>query len=172
MSPADDVPARIRWAVDLLDPAPTDHVLEIGCGPGVAALVVAERLTSGRILAIDRSATAVERTAARGRDHVTAGRLVVRRAAATDLAGEGLTFDKAFAINVNLFWTSTAESELAVLRAALGGGGSLVLVYETPAGRATEIADRVATVLVAQGFASTKHQHPDASLVAIVARPD
>ena len=28
------IPARIRWAVDILDPQPADQVLEIGCGPG------------------------------------------------------------------------------------------------------------------------------------------
>jgi protein-L-isoaspartate O-methyltransferase len=52
------VPERITWAVEQLDLAPTHRVLEFGCGPGVAAALVAERVTEGSLLAIDRSATA------------------------------------------------------------------------------------------------------------------
>ena len=56
------VPARIAWAVELLDLRPDDRVLEFGCGPGVAAGLVADRLSVvGRIVAVDRSATAVAR---------------------------------------------------------------------------------------------------------------
>lgn len=58
----------------MLDPGSADQVLEIGCGPGVAAAVVCERLTTGRLLAVDRSAVAARRTA----EHVAGGRLEVR----------------------------------------------------------------------------------------------
>jgi SAM-dependent methyltransferase len=45
--------------VDALPLEPHFRVLEIGCGPGAAARAVAERLTTGHVLAIDRSPTAV-----------------------------------------------------------------------------------------------------------------
>ena len=32
----EQVPERIRWAVRTMAPGPDDHLLEIGCGPGVA----------------------------------------------------------------------------------------------------------------------------------------
>ena len=46
------IPERIRWTVERLDLAPTDHVLEIGCGPGHAVGLVAERLTTGTRITI------------------------------------------------------------------------------------------------------------------------
>ena len=171
MSRAEPVPTRVAWAVELLDPAPTDRVLEVGCGPGIGAVMVADRLTTGHVTAIDRSATAVERATHRGRAHIEARRLDVRRATLVDLDRAGRPFDKAFAVNVNLFWTSSAEAELAILRAVLGANGSLLLVYEAPGDRASEIAGRVSRTLAAQGFGPASRTGPEPSLVAIVATP-
>jgi trans-aconitate methyltransferase len=48
------IPPRIKWAVDLMDPQPSDSVLEIGCGPGPGAELICERLETGKLFAIDR----------------------------------------------------------------------------------------------------------------------
>jgi SAM-dependent methyltransferase len=129
------VPDRIGWAVDVVDPGPADRLLEFGCGPGVAAELVCARLTEGRLLAIDRSAVAVERTTRRNADHVRAGRLEVRECALADLRLPAGSLDQAFGVNVNVFWTGSAAGELAVLRAALRPGGRLSVLYGTgPAG--------------------------------------
>jgi len=39
----DDVPPGAAWAVGLFDPRPDEVVLEIGCGPGVATVLVCDR---------------------------------------------------------------------------------------------------------------------------------
>jgi trans-aconitate methyltransferase len=77
-------------------------VLEIGCGPGAAARAVAARLTTGHILAIDRSAAAVARARATGADLIAAGRLSVRQTRAEDLALESgeEPYDLVFAVRV------------------------------------------------------------------------
>jgi protein-L-isoaspartate O-methyltransferase len=55
------VPERVRWAVERLAVQPSDRVLEIGCGSGVAATMICERLVEGQMLAIDRSEVQIER---------------------------------------------------------------------------------------------------------------
>jgi hypothetical protein len=95
------VPARIEWAIQLLDLKPDDRVLEFGCGPGAAAALVAERLTSGQLTAIDRSATAIARAAARNAGHLASGRLVLEQVSLADFRTEQ-PFHKSFGVNVNV----------------------------------------------------------------------
>lgn len=90
--------ARLAAIVDALPIEPHSRVLEIGCGPGAAARAVAARLTTGHILAIDRSAKAVHQAAA----GVDGKRMSVRRVAVEDFVlepGEE-PFDLVFAVRV------------------------------------------------------------------------
>jgi len=78
------------------------RVLEIGCGPGAAARAVAQRIGDGHILAIDRSAKAIEQARAACRDEIAAGRMSVRQVVIEDFVlepGEA-PFDLAFAVRV------------------------------------------------------------------------
>jgi len=70
------VPERVRWAVVQLSPGPDEQLLEIGCGPGVAVVLICERLAGGRIVAIDRSATAISRATQRNAEHIAVSDLV------------------------------------------------------------------------------------------------
>jgi SAM-dependent methyltransferase len=149
------VPERLRWAVQVVDPQPAEEILEIGCGPGVAAALVCERLETGRLLAVDRSQVAVERTTRRNDAQVAAGRLTVRECTLAALAVPPGTFDKAFSVNVNLFWTSRPRRELAVLRRALRPGGILYVLYGAAGPTAAErVTSAVSAALRADGFRS------------------
>ncbi|WP_250003906.1 class I SAM-dependent methyltransferase [Actinoplanes sp. M2I2] len=93
---------RLRAIVHALPLRPHLRVLEIGCGPGVAARLVAARLDSGHILAIDRSAAAVAQARAGSAEEIAAGRLIVRQMAAEELVlslGED-PYDLVFAVRV------------------------------------------------------------------------
>ncbi|TKJ20809.1 class I SAM-dependent methyltransferase [Blastococcus sp. CCUG 61487] len=123
------VPARVRWAVDVLDPAPADRIVEIGGGPGVSAALICDRLTTGHLLAVDRSAVAVRRTTQRNAHHVASGRLDVVQCELDALDGPPDGFDAALTLDVNLFWVRDASRELVVLRRLLRPGGRLHVLY-------------------------------------------
>jgi ubiquinone/menaquinone biosynthesis C-methylase UbiE len=96
------VSERLR-KVDELGVRSGDRVLEIGCGHGVAATMVCERLGGGRLTAVDRSVRMIEAAATRNAVHVAAGRaeFLVGELEALDL-GER-RFDLVFAVRVGLF---------------------------------------------------------------------
>jgi cyclopropane fatty-acyl-phospholipid synthase-like methyltransferase len=97
--------SRLAAIVDALPLEPHLRVLEIGCGPGAAARAVAARLTTGHILAVDRSATAVAQAIAAGAAEIAAGRMSVRQATAEEFTlepGEE-PYDLVFAVRVGAF---------------------------------------------------------------------
>jgi SAM-dependent methyltransferase len=170
------IPARIRWAVQILAPAPDDRLLEIGCGPGVAVSLVCEHLAGGRIVAVDRSATAIARAARRNAACVAAGKAILHTAALSslrpaDLPGGLEGFDKVFAMNVNLFWVRSPARELALVRSLLRPGGALYLFYGygTPGRERPALPGALLDHLAEGGFAVEPRTGPDT--VGVVARP-
>ena len=93
---------RLRDAVAALPLAAGMRVLEIGCGPGAAARAVARSIAPGKVVAMDRSASAVDAARRAGAEEIRAGILEVRLGAVEDLLpvpGEP-PFDLAFAFRV------------------------------------------------------------------------
>jgi hypothetical protein len=120
---------------------------------------------------IDRSATAIERTRRRNPEHISSGRLTLETVDLRDFEARGRRFDKVFAVNVNVFWTTRATQELARVREAMAPGGTLFLFYETPsAGRAGEVATRIAEALRANGFTEPETLKPAPELLCCVSR--
>src|ERR671932_1469772 len=63
---------RNRWAVELLDVKPTDRVIELGCGPGVAIAALAARATRGLVVGVDHSQVMVSQARRRNRAAIRA----------------------------------------------------------------------------------------------------
>ena len=124
------IPARIRWAVDFMDVQPSDHILEIGCGPGAGAELICSRLETGKMFAIDRSESGVDRTKRRCARFIEAGRLTVRQIDLATLRVPVKRLHKVFAFNVNLFWVRDASAEVALLHERVLPGGSVFIFYE------------------------------------------
>lgn len=129
--PVQTIPARIRWAVDFMDVRAGDHILEVGCGPGAGAELICSRLETGKLFAIDRSESGVDRTKRRCQKYVDAGRLTVRQIDLATLRVPVKRLHKIFAFNVNLFWVREAPEEIALLHERLLPGGTVFLFYES-----------------------------------------
>lgn len=159
------VPPRVRWAVDLVDPRPDDQVLEIGGGTAASAGVVCARLGAGRLTAVERSAVAAARIRDGNREHVETGRLRVLECDLAALELPAASVDKAFCLNVNVFWTLSGQAELAVLARTLTPGGRLTLLWSgaptaTPASTA-RILEAVGRAVAAGPFSDiTVHDDP------------
>ena len=97
---------RLKAIVDALPLRAGLRVIEIGCGPGAAAREVAERVgASGHVLAVDRSAKAIDLLTESAAALISAGRLTPRRVNVEELElepGEE-RYDVAFAVRVGAF---------------------------------------------------------------------
>ena len=123
---------RLRRVVEELDVQPDERVLEIGCGHGVAATYVCERLDGGRLTAIDRSPKMIEAAERRNAEHVAAGRAEFLVGALEDLKLGERRFDKIFAVRVGLFHREPARAH-ALVKPWLAPGGSVTTVFDPPA---------------------------------------
>ncbi len=141
--------ARIARAVAALPLRPGMRVLEIGCGPGVAAREVLQRMEGVTVVAIDRSARSIALALRGSQKEIASGRLEFRTVAIEDFelkAGEP-RFDLAFALRVGaLDGRHPAAGRLARqrLREALDPGAFL-LVDDLPPVAARDLSPDSAT---------------------------
>jgi SAM-dependent methyltransferase len=171
MSPsALTVPARMAWAVNLLDVQPADQILEIGwtrrrC---LAGLWPPRRWTDHRhrpFRDIHRADSRAHRGPGQGRTSCD------RERDRAGFKGEWDQFDKAFAVNVNVFWTTAAAPECEVLGRVLRPGGLLRLVYaEDPSGRARDVGAEIMPKLERHGFGCDLTGQPTAGMVCVTGR--
>ncbi|MFN4359139.1 MAG: class I SAM-dependent methyltransferase [Hylemonella sp.] len=126
------MPDRIESFVASMDLQPTDRVLEIGCGHGVAATLVCKTLRTGRYVAVDRSPKMIAAAEKRNLPFVEAGvaRFVHASLEQLDLGGE--RFDKVFAMRVRLFHDQPEHARQLAQR-WLAANGVLFVEYDEPA---------------------------------------
>jgi SAM-dependent methyltransferase len=167
---------RLAWAVRVLDPAPSDRVLEVGCGHGVAATLVCERLDGGRLTAIDRSAKMIDMATRRNEEHVAAGRAVFETVSLEEADFGEERFDKVFGVHVAALWKS--DQALAAARECLAPGGALYVIDQAPGWRTAADAqastEKVVAALRRRGWRVDEpivEELGSAPIVCVVARP-
>ena len=165
------IPARIRWAVDIMDLQPNDHVLEIGCGPGAGAELICSRVSTGKVFAIDRSESGVDRTKRRCAQYVEAGRLTVRQIDLATLRVPVKRLTKVYAFNVNLFWVRDCADEIALLHERVLPGGAVYLFFEaTRPEQVPTIVEKASGALAQGGFRVSVVQRKAPAVVGIIGK--
>ena len=148
--------ARNRWAVRLLDVQPTDRVIELGCGPGVAIAALAARASQGLVVGVDHSPVMIRQARRRNRSAVRAGRVRLVHAPVERLSiGEG-PFDAALAVNTVGMWPDPT-ARLRELARLLRPGGRIALVSQprcpgATAATSAAAARELASQLTEAGF--------------------
>lgn len=147
---------RNRWAVNLLDVQPTDRVIELGCGPGVALAALASRAARGLVVGVDHSAVMLRQARRRNAAAIGAGRVRLIQAPVEHLQQADGPFDAALAVNTVGFW-SEPTVRLGELGRVLRPGGRIALVSQPrcPGATATTSAaagDELAAMLSGAGF--------------------
>jgi SAM-dependent methyltransferase len=99
---AERISKRLMQIVDALPLKEGMRILEIGCGPGVAAREICRRMERSYVLAIDRSEKAIRQAVDGSKNEIKSGRLFFRKVAIEDfeLDPKDKRFDLAFAVRV------------------------------------------------------------------------
>jgi ubiquinone/menaquinone biosynthesis C-methylase UbiE len=120
---------RNRWVAALLDVQPTDRVLEVGFGPGIAIAELARRATQGRVYGIDHSAVMVRQASQRNAAAIRAQRVELRHTSVDRLPAFDPPLDVILAVNSMGFWPDP-DLRLRELRGLLRPGGRIALVSQ------------------------------------------
>ena len=147
---------RNVWAVGLLGVEPTDRVLEIGFGPGIAIRELSRRATHGLVCGVDHSAVMVRQATRRNAEAVRAGRVVLRLGSAEHLPAFAELFDKVLAVNTMGMWREPDVGLQAVHRLMRPGGRIAIVSQPRGSGATAETTiaagREIAARLTAAGF--------------------
>jgi ubiquinone/menaquinone biosynthesis C-methylase UbiE len=122
---------RQRKIVNDLHIQPTDRVLEIGCGQGVAGTFVCEQLTTGSYVGVDRSEKMITAATRRNQRFIDEGKakFLLQELESLNLGTQ--QFDKIFAVRVRLFYSEPDRAK-AIIEKYLAPNGTIKIVYDTP----------------------------------------
>lgn len=147
---------RNIWAVGLLGVQPSDRVLEIGFGPGIAIRELSRRATHGLVCGVDHSAVMVQQATKRNAAAVRVGRVDLRLGSAEHLPAFAELFDKVLVVNNMGMWREPVE-RLEEIHRLMRPGGRITIVSQPrcpgATGETTVAAGReIAARLTAAGF--------------------
>jgi ubiquinone/menaquinone biosynthesis C-methylase UbiE len=120
---------RNEWAVGLLGVEPTDRVLEIGFGPGIAIRELNRRAPQGLVCGVDHAAVMVRQATRRNAAAVRTGRVELRLGAAEQMPAFTEAFDKVLVVN-NLSMWHAPDEPLKALSRLMRPGGRIALVSQ------------------------------------------
>jgi SAM-dependent methyltransferase len=147
---------RNRWVVSQLDVQPSDRILEVGFGPGIAIAALSGLTPSGVVFGVDHSDVMVRLARRRNAAAVRAGRVDLRLATVDALPDFGVPLDKIVAVNSMGFWPEPV-ARLKELHGLLRAGGTIAIASQPRCPSATaetssKAGREIETHLRAAGF--------------------
>jgi SAM-dependent methyltransferase len=136
---------RNRWVVSLLEVQPTDRVLEIGVGPGLAIAELSRRVgDQGHVYGIDHSEVMLRQATRHNASAIAAGRVSLSRDSVDQLPPSlGGPFDAILTVNSLGFWPAPTQ-RLQELRRRLRPGGHIAIASQPRCPGATASTSRTA----------------------------
>lgn len=119
-----------KWAIDLMDIQPTDYVLDIGCGGGMAVKLIAQITVEGFVAGVDYSNDMVQQARKRNAVSIQTGHVEIRQGNVTAISYDDEYFNKVVAVETFYFWPSPVAN-LREIRRVMKCGGLLALVMES-----------------------------------------
>jgi ubiquinone/menaquinone biosynthesis C-methylase UbiE len=115
-----------RIAIEALNIAPDDTVLELGFGPGRAVRDLSSIVPRGRVLGIDHSAAMLKQASRHNWRAIRDGHVRLQRGRFSSLPWAADTVDKILAVNVVYFFRADA-GEIREARRVLRPGGTMAI---------------------------------------------
>lgn len=156
---------RSRWTVALLDIEHRHHVLEIGCGPGLALAAIAARLEGGLAVGLDHSPLMIGHARNRLRAAIAAGKIELWLGDLAELDARTNRFDRILSVNVVQFLPDL-DATFARLFHNLAPSGRCATTFQPRLGKADRdmtlaMAERVERAMLGAGFEQLeRHELP------------
>jgi SAM-dependent methyltransferase len=144
----------------LLDIQPSDRVLEIGFGPGVAIGEIARLAVEGYVCGLDHSEVMVRQASRRNAQALRSGRVDLSLGSVESLPTFDEPFDKILAVNAIQFVADPVRC-LTDLRGLLFEGGRIAIAHQPRCPGATDETSalrgqRIAAQLAQAGFSDVR----------------
>ena len=111
--------------LDLMQLAPDDNVLDLGCGAGWLARLLAERVHEGRVVGVDISDEMVRRAR---RNHVELDNTMFVLGAADEIPWDAHFFKRAISVESAYYWPDPARGLAEIFRVLREGGSAWLVI--------------------------------------------
>jgi SAM-dependent methyltransferase len=115
----------VEPTLELMNLQSTDNVLDVGCGAGWLARMIAPRVPEGRVVGMDISDEMVRRAR---RANVELDNAVFVVGGVEEIPWEGNFFDKAISVESAYYWPGPAKGLREIFRVLREGGSAWVLI--------------------------------------------
>jgi len=130
---------RFDWAIKTMQIVPSDIILEVGCGTGMALAAIISQLKKGHLTAIDRSAAQIAKAAKKHQSLTDSDKLKLLTGDFLEARLPPSSFSLLFSVNVSDFWKD--KKTILHAHALLQSRGRLYIFHQPPPGSSKQKND-------------------------------